>query len=260
MTAHNVPSLFRAPGQANHPLSGMPMWAAMGFAPLAGNLRGMAWDGSYWPGPIAEGTDGGIVLSGVTGAATITRRALNNVNGGIRLTVQATADANAQIEIPLMFGINSTDDIWFFAKVGIADTDDIDVFIGLGTPGNTDFIAGLPAEGLFFLVEESEGDGTVSFFRRDGGTSTEQSDDILTAVTDTAYILGFRYIAASGTLTPYAGTNVNALTAGTSSTSTTNLPDDAADELSLYFGVETGNGEADYLDIYSFVAVQGPVG
>jgi hypothetical protein len=236
-------------------LLNLPWWAAEKMGGL-GKYHGFAHDFSRWDGPVAEGTDAGVILSGVTGAATITRQALNNIGAGIRLTAQATDSGNAQIEFPGQFGLVANKNLWFYTRVALSAVASADYFMGLGTPANTDFKAGLPAEGLYFHVIASEADGTISFYRRDAGSGTEQSADILTLTDDTYFVVGAHWNGT--TLTPYAGTSVTSLTAGTASSSTTNLPDDAADELSFYFGVETNgtSGAADYIDIDWVVCVQ----
>lgn len=243
---------FNMANGSPHPFTNLP-WQLLASINSISGVRGMAMDMTYYPGPTAEGTDAGITLSGVTGVATVTRTAANNTGGTIRLTTGAALDANANLEIPLQLGVVTDQELWCFARLAVSDADDMDMHFGLGTPGTTDWVAALPAEGLFFVL--TEGAATVDFVRRDASTSTEQASDLVTLADDTFVILGFHRNTA-GVLTPYSGTNAFNLTASTASNSTTNLPDDAADELSLFFNVETGASQADYVEVDWVIAAQ----
>lgn len=251
---YTFPSFLMAGSARPHPFAGLP-WTLLEQVGSLSGVMGYANDFQRWEGPIAEGSAGGITLTGVTGTADITRAALNNIGGVIRLGTSATADGNANLEIPLQVGVVANQDLWCFARVALSDVSDMDFHFGLGTPGTTDWIAALPAEGIFFALLESEGNGTVDFIRRDASTSTVQHADMVTLADNTFVVLGF-HKSAAGILTPYHGTNVMSLTAGTASNSVTNLPDDAADELSLFFNVETGDSAVDYADIDWLICAQ----
>jgi hypothetical protein len=224
-------------------------------AGIDGGWRGYASDFVVWEGPIAEGTDAGIILSGVTGAATITRPAVGN-RGAIRITTEATANGNGQIEIPGQFGYVAGKRLVCFAEVVLSDEDDMLTFFGLATPGNTDFVAGLPAEGIFF--EKGQAVVDWDFHVRDNATSTEDttfSNGGLVSL-QSAHIIGFE-VTRTGVIVPYYGTSWLHLNAGTVvANDDTHLPDDAADELSIYVGVETGNGEADYVEVRKLIVAQ----
>lgn len=242
----NLPLLFNHPKGLRNPFHGLPINYAMEVGDLTG-YQGFATDFARWDGPIAEGTDAGIILTGVTGVATVTRIAVRNFTG-IRLNTEAILDANATLEWPMQFGYSSVRKLWVAARIRISDVNDIDVHFGLGTPGTPDWVNALPVEGLFFAVDELDATGAVNFVRRDASVSTVQHTAMTTLADNTFIILGF-IVDELGYLRPFYGADIHNLTFGTASASTTNMPDDSTDELSLYLNVETGNSEADWVDL-----------
>lgn len=246
----NLPMTLVRPTQGNDPLHGLPYHLASELAGLQG-YAGFAMNMAWWPGPVAEGTDGGITLAGVTGAATVVRAAIAG-RSTIRLTTEAAADANATLLFPGQFGYSTTRKLWLMARVAVSDADDMDFHFGLGTPGVSDWVNALPTEGIFFAL--TEGAAVVDFVRRDNGTSTVQHASIATLADDTFIWLGF--VIDKGYIKPFSGTSLNSLTWGTASNSLTNTPDDAGDELSVAFNIETGNGEADYVEIDELLVCQ----
>lgn len=244
----NAPMTLALPRQDNDALHGLPY----AFLPAAlRGYHGFAMDMAYWPGPVAEGTDAGITLAGVTGVATITRVATAGLST-IRLTTEALADANATLEFPGQWGYSTTRKLWLMTRIAVSDADDMDFHFGLGTPGVTDWVNALPTEGIFFAL--AEGAATVNFVRRDNGNSTVQHTAITTLADNTFMWLGF--MIENGYIRPFYGTDIRQLTFGTASNSTTNTPDDAADELSIIYNVETGAGQADYVEIDDLIVCQ----
>lgn len=249
MTAFRGPLLYSHYG---HPLDRAPL-ALVNKINLHGAGDGYASDFFSWEGPIAAGTVGRWTLGGGTGAATITITAAD-LTGTIRLTDAATAGGNANLELRGQWHYTVGKRLWCFARIAVSDANDCLPYFGLALPGHTDWVAALPAEGIFF--EKAETATVWDFHVRDNSTSTERANCFGTGnytVEDGVYqVLGF-VITEKGHIIPYrcsdaaqaasfvAGTHVAAATA--------NIPDDTADEFSLYFSQETGNGEADYMDI-----------
>lgn len=250
MSASRSPFFYSNPGNM---LNGVSLRAYEMF----NTYRGYSSDFVTWEGPTAEGTDGGLILRGAVGAGTITRPATQNI-GVIRLTTQATAGGDVSLEIPAQFGYVVGKRIWFLARFALSDVDDIQMILGLGTPGTADPMVTAPVEGIYF-AKASDTDQDPDFIVRDNSTST--SNTALTGTTflatnDAFYYLGFT-VSVGGAITPYYGTSLSALTAGTAvAAGNANLPDDAGDELSIYVGCLTGNGEADYLDLDQLICVQ----
>ncbi len=239
-----------------NPLDGAPLHLITMLG-LGGGGHGYASHLMFWEGPTAEGADAGWTLSGVTGAATVVVPA-DIQNGAIQLTCAAGADNNGQLEYKGNLHYTVGKRMWCFARLALSDANDMEAIFGLGEPGNTDFIAGLPGEGFFF--EKAETATTWDFHARDGGTSTERAAAFsgLTLADDVMQVVGF-YVDDLGNITPYWITDPTATvwTAGTNiAAGTANIPDDAGDELSLYFGIETGNSEADYMEVDWVIAAQ----
>lgn len=247
MPAFEGPLKYKKTG---NPLNGAPLHLVNAIG-IDGGAHGYASHFFTWEGPEAEGQDAGWVLSGATGAATVVFPT-DIADGAIQLTSQTgIANTNAQLEYNGNFHYTVGKRMWCFAKFALSDADDMEAFFGLGTPGNADFVAGFPAEGFFF--EKAETATTWDFHARDGGTSTERTSVFsgLTLADDTMVIIGF-VVDDLGNIIPYWTTDDNARewTAGTAvAAGTANIPDDAADELSLYFGIETGASAADYMEI-----------
>lgn len=250
MSASRSPWVYVNPGKV---LDGIPLQA---YQDIFG-WRGYVSDFVYYEGPVAEGTDGGIILSNAAGTATITRVTATGrtTNGVIRLTVSTTEDDHATLEFPLRFIYEAGKQMVVFARFAISDADDMEAFFGLATPGDTDWVASLGVEGIFFEKAETAVD--FDFHVRDNSTSTEDTTFSGTTLfaDDTFIIVGFR-VLESGVIIPYYGTDINSMTAGTSvSASDANLPNDVGDELSLYFAIEGGSTDADYMDIDWVVAL-----
>lgn len=250
MSASRSPFVYTNPGKV---LDGIPLQA---YQDIFG-WRGLVTDFVYFSGPVAEGTDGGIILSNAAGTATITRVTSSGRTsvGVIRLTTSNTEDDHATLEFPLRFVYEVGKQMVVFARLAISDADDMEAFFGLFTPGDTDLVGTLPTEGIFFEKAETAVD--FDFHVRDNGTSTEDTTFSGTTLfaDDTFIIVGFR-VSETGVITPYYGTDINSMTAGTAvAAGTANLPDDAGDEMSLYFGIEGGASDADYMDIDWVIAL-----
>jgi hypothetical protein len=224
----------------------IPLFAKMQIDHIRGYVDTfLAYDG---PLTASASEVGGWVLNDVTGAATVTRQAAKG-SGVIRLATSALGNADACLTRACQFGYVVGKRLWYFTRIALSDPDNMIVHCGLGTPGVIDWGGTLPAEGIFFEKADTA-NGVFDFHVRDNGTSTEDADIGTTFSTaDSFFILGF-YVNPTGDVHYYYGTDVNQMTlAGTVAAGTANLPDDAGDELSFAWNVETGNGEVDYIDI-----------
>lgn len=227
-------------GLLGHPLDGAPIGLVNRLS-LQGGGDGYASDFMFWEGPTAEGTTAGWTLSGAVGTSTALV-STSAPTGALVLSTSGTADDNACLEYKGNLHYVVGKRLWCYAKLALSDADDMEAYFGLGTPGATDFVATLPAEGIFFSKAETATKWSVQV--RDGGTSTTSASNPsgLTLADATSVVIGFT-VDPKGNITPYWTTDPTARswTAGTTIVAgTANLPDDAADELSLYFACETG--------------------
>lgn len=251
MSASRSPFRYSRPGT---PFDQIPLEVFGGITGWAGYSSDLV----AYTGPVAEGTDGGIILRGTVGTSTITRAGVasrSNV-GYIRATCSNTEDDNLVLEFPSYHVYEVGVRACVFMRFALSDADDCEFGFGWMTPGVTDFVATLPVEGIYFSKAETAVD--LDFTVRDNSTSTTDttfSNSTLLADA-TMVIVGFT-IDNSGNITPWYGTSINALTAGTVvAAGTANLPDDAGDEMSFTVVLETGAATANYVDIDWIVSLQ----
>lgn len=251
MSATRGPLLYSNPG---HPFDRLPLTITDQVG--ATGAGGITWVFDHfteWFGPIAEGTLNGWTLSGATGVSTVTSRAVEH--GIIRLAASTSANANAMLQFTdftLLYESGSR--LWFFTRIALSDANDMEAFVGISTT-NTDFIAGLPADGLFFEKAETATDW--DFHVRQNSTETEDTTAFsVTLADDTFHTLGI-LVNAAGTVTPYYSADSATFTAGTGQASTVaTMPDSSVDVMTPHWGIEGGaSSPNDYMDLdWFFVA------
>jgi hypothetical protein len=177
------------------------------------------------------------------GAGSATE-ALTNVDGGVLLITTDDADNdNDFLQLSSeSFLFESGKKLWFKTRFALGDISASSFVMGLQI---TDTSPLAVSDGVFFLVEDGDGDGTVDFLVEKNGTATTAAE-IATLVDATYVTLGF-YYNGSDAIKYY----VNDVHTGTSVT--TNLPDD--EELTVSFGIQNGGAAAETLSVdYIFVA------
>lgn len=248
MGATQSPFLYDETG---HPFTGLPLDIVAQIGNDGdGGMYQMFNHFTEWAGPVADGTLGGVVMTSVnTGRVDLPAQASGVQDSVIRLTADGTDNDNSMLEwrlVPMNYTVGKQ--MWFFMRFELEDADDAEVHFGLMTT-NADFIAGLPADGLFFEKAETATD--FDFHVRKDGTSTENTPAGLglTLADDTFVTLGF-HVNAAGTVTPYSISNAGVVTAGTAHLSTdANMPDAAADIMTPHVGIETGDTAETYIGI-----------
>lgn len=176
-----------------------------------------------WEGPLTEAAAGGWVLSGTTGAATITQP--NTRNGDIVLTGDATGSCNPTLALggaaaPANFIYSVGKRMWCFARLKLATVATTELFLGLGTPDTSPCVTGtFPSDGIFF--DKASTATKADFHARKDGTSTEQLLVTGTLADATYTTLGFM-VNALGHIIPYQ--DGEALSAGIIPAGTANIP------------------------------------
>lgn len=215
--------------------SGLPieLVGAVGEDGISG-VVGIFEDFMKWTGPVAEGAAAGWLLSGPTGAATIT---LPNVReGAALLTTDATASAVATLHGATTTGqmnfiYNTTKRMWVAARFNLLTVASMEVFFGVGTGDTSPTTSGtFPSDGIFF--EKAAAATDFDFHVRKDGTSTEKTAIGATLADATYLTLGF-LVDLGGSVTPYW--NGRALLSKAIAAGTANLPD-AADVMQLMIG------------------------
>ena len=252
MSASRTPWIYRKTGD---PLDGLRLSA---IEKVNGIWRGISMNMGDYNGPLAEGTDAGIILRGTVGTSLITNAgvASRTKPGYIRITSSATEDDNLVLEFPNRFIYEVGSQVVCFMKFALSDANDGEFAFGLMTPGLTDFVATQPVEGIFFEKAETAVD--LDFSIRDASTSTTDTTfSNSTLLADAVYkVVGF-VVDALGNITPYYGNSLTTLTAGTVvAAGTANLPDDAGDELAFTLVFETGAATANYVDVEYLLCMQ----
>lgn len=249
-SGYRGPLIYSRPG---HLLNQAPLGLVDQISEAAA-FHGYVNDFLRWEGPVAETATavGGWILSGVTGAATIVVKDSSQF-GAIRIANSAVANGNSQLQLDgSSFRYVVGKRLWLLARVALADVNDQLAFVGLGIENNTDFVAGLPSDGLFFDKLETVADW--QFQARKGGTSTTKVGATgLTLADDGFHLIGFA-VDPVGNVRIYAGTTFGTLAEKIFiAKGDANLPDDQ--DLTLYIAQETGAGAADYIDVdYVLVA------
>lgn len=205
-------------------LSGLPgeVVGAIGPDGTSG-VVGFFDDFMKWEGPVAEGAAAGWLLSGPTGAATITIPDARD--GRIVLTTDATASAVATLNCATAlteerFIYSATKRMWVAARFNLLTVASMEVFFGVGTGDASPTTTGtFPSDGIFF--EKAAAATDFDFHARKDGTSTERTAVGATLVDATDLVLGFT-VDGGGSITPYV--NGRALTAKAIGAGTANIP------------------------------------
>lgn len=198
---------------ANHPFEGLPAEILSGLytLPHGESLAGLGGMLHYfnhflhWEGPLAEGAAAGWVLSGVTGAATITRP--NTRNGELVLTADATANCDPTLALggaagPAQFIYSVGKRLWCFVRLKIGTVASTELFLGLGTPDTEPTVTNtFPSDGIFF--NKAAAATNLALDVRKDGTSTQKTSVLSTVLADGVYTtVGFA-VNARGDITPY---------------------------------------------------------
>ncbi len=176
-----------------------------------------------WAGPVAEGSAGGWLLSGTTGAATIVLG--DTPNGTIILTGDATANVNptlargaASTGANFLYAVGKR--MWFFVRFKVGTVGSTEMFMGLATPDTSPSTTGtFPSDGIFF--EKAAAATVLDFHARKDGTSTEKTSTSGTLVDNTYTTIGFM-VDELGNIMPYQ--NGEALTTKVIVAGTANIP------------------------------------
>lgn len=187
-----------------------------------------------WEGPVAEGTAGGWLLSGVTGAATIVKNAVRG--GEIVLTADATGNCDPTLQLgnttanmPFRYSVGKR--LWVAARLKMGTVTSTEAFFGLGTADTEPTVTNtLPADGIFF--EKAAAATTWDFHARQDGTSTERTGIGSTLVDDTHSIVGFQ-VDVQGNILPFHVNVLTGLTASRINVGDANIPDAAGDTLTF---------------------------
>jgi hypothetical protein len=156
---------------------------------------------------VATGVGTSVFPSGNVGATAFVTD--EDDNDGIEL--QATANS---------FNVTDNTEFYMETRFKVDDVDTCDLIVGLAAV-DTDVI-GAVSDGIYFLVKDSDADGTVTANVEKGGTVTESSD-LVTLADDTYVTLGLYKSAGNNTVTLL----VNGADSGVT-LAMTNLPDGAA--------------------------------
>lgn len=214
-----------------HPFEGLPagLMSSIYTLPDGENLAGTGGMLYYfnhflqWEGPLAEGAAGGWVLSGTTGAATVTQP--NVRQGAIVLTGDATGSVNPTLALggasaPANFIYAVGKRQWCFARLKLVTVATTELFFGIGTPDTSPCVTGtFPSDGIFF--DKASTATKADFHARKDGTSTEKLLVTGTLVDDTYTTLGF-IVTAEGHIIPFQ--DGVAIAAGIIVAGTANIP------------------------------------
>lgn len=220
-----------SPSNYPHPFSGLPAEVLAGLytLPDGESLAGLGGLLHYfnhflrWEGPLTEAAAGGWVLSGTTGAATITQP--NSRNGDIVLTGDATGSCNPTLALggaaaPANFIYSVGKRLWCFARLKLVTVATTEVFFGLGTPDTSPCVTGtFPSDGIFFNKPSTA--TKLSLDARKDGTSTAKATITGTLLDDTYTTLGI-LVDAKGNIIPYQ--DGAAIAAGVIVAGTANIP------------------------------------
>lgn len=236
MSTHSAGPLLVAAGRDSarlgpHPFEGLPLERLSRLYPPAGDgsIAGLSGMIDYfnhflqWEGPLAEGAAGGWVLSGATGAATITQPGVRH--GEIALTADATASCSPTLALggaaaPANFIYAVGKSMWCFARLKIGTVASTELFFGLGTPDTAPSVTNtLPSDGIFF--EKAAAATKLDFHARKDGTSTEKGAIGSTLVDATYTTVGFQ-IDKMGHIYPYQDGAI--ISAGIVPAGTANIP------------------------------------
>lgn len=217
---------------APHPFEGLPAeyLSRLYTLPNGESLAGLGGVLAYfnhflrWEGPLAEGAAGGWVLSGTTGAATITQPSVRN--GEIALTADATGSCNPTLALggaaaPANFIYAVGKRMWCFARLKIATVASTELFFGLGTPDTSPTTTGtFPSDGIFF--NKAAAATNLALDVRKDGTSTQKTNVLTSALADATYVtIGFN-VNVKGDITPFL--NGAALTNSIVAAGSANIP------------------------------------
>lgn len=220
-----------SPGNYPHPFSGLPaeVLSKLYTLPDGESFPGLGGMLHYfnhflqWEGPLAEGAAGGWVLSGTTGAATITQP--NVRQGAIVLTADGTASCNPTLALggasaPANFIYALGKRLWCFARLKLVTVATTELFFGLGTPDTSPCVTGtFPSDGIFF--DKASTATKADFHARKDGTSTEKLLVTGTLLDDTYTTIGF-LVDTNGHIIPYQ--DGAAIAAGVIVAGTANIP------------------------------------
>ena len=225
-----------------HPFDGLPVYITdQILAPdneFVGDKGLVAEFNHYhqWVGPVAEGSAGGWVLSGTTGAATVVLG--DSPEGTIILTGDATSNVNPTLQrgsasTGANFRYQVGKRLWFFVRFKVGTVGSTEMFFGLATPDTSPSTTGtFPADGIFFA--KSAAGTSLDFHARKDGTSTTKSSATGTLVDATYTTVGFM-VDELGNIMPYQ--NGAALTSKVIPVGTANIPTAAGDILQPIIGI-----------------------
>lgn len=188
-----------------------------------------------WEGPVAEGAASGWLLSGTTGAATITFTSVRS--GEIVLTADATGSCNPTLQLgaatthmPFIYSVGKR--LWGAARFKLVTVATTEVFFGFGTADTSPCVTGtFPSDGLFF--NKASTDTKISFDARKDGTSTAKASIGATLADATYTTLGV-YVDPTGNVHLFQD---NAeLTASMIAAGTANLPG-SGDPMQFMIGI-----------------------
>lgn len=224
-----------------HPLDGLPIEIIAQLDDVVDHPIVQYFDHfTAYSGPTAEGSAAEWTLVGTTGVATVS--VLGQDYGAIELSTGTSADDNAVLrQTSMTFNYDTTNNMWVAVRLNLSDADDMEAYVGI-TADNGDFVAGLPAHGLFF--EKAETATNWDFHVRDDGTSTENTADFtgLTIADATDMILVIR--VENGNITPHVHTASTGWISGTTvASSDANVPG-TTDDMRFHVALETGAAAA----------------
>lgn len=231
-----------------HPLGGIPIEVIGQMRGVLSNTVSYFFDHFTGPaGPLAEGDAGAYTLVGTTGTAVAVIE--QEDHGVLRVETGTTENDNAVWRQRAQVINYATDKLILWAcRISLSDADDMEFFAGL-TVSNGDFVAGLPASGLFFSKAETA--TQLSFQIRESGTSTTVGPLGPTLTDGGDVIIVIR--VENGHVTPYIqDVATSAWTVGaTTLSSDANMPL-VTDDLLSHHAIETGaaaakNAQLDWL-------------
>ena len=198
---YGSPLRFKAqlrPG-VDHPLDGIPIDVAGQLQNVVPSALVHSFDHfTKTSGPLAEGAaNNGYTLVGTTGVAVATLAV--DDSGKYILTTGGTENDNAVLrQTAHTINYSTSLNIIWAARIALNDVNDGEFWAGINVD-NSDFVAGLPADGFFFSKAETATE--LSFQVRGGGTSTTVALGAPTLVDDQEYVLVIRIV--NGNVTPY---------------------------------------------------------
>lgn len=253
-TGYSSPLIFKrniAPGVL-HPFDGLPVEivprlnsgrGASGLTQIAHHFDNF----TNYLGPAAEGTANSWVLSGARGTATTIINQNTAIVGRLDLVTSAADNDIAMLQYTGVHTRYATaSDLWFSTEINVSTSQALlgELFWG-ATATNSDFVTAFPTAGFFF--EKGPTATNLDFHVRNGGTSTENTEDFVGLDLTNSAGLTLVVRISGGNVTPYVYQSFTTGQADQWYVGTTVLAGDAnmpstSEDLFLHWGLQ--NAEA----------------